>query len=70
MRRRQAMTGLAVAGFGAAISRQPPASLAQNLLSQSPIRPSRLSPGDRVGIFSPAGATFRQAELDIVKDAV
>ena len=70
MRRRQAMIGLAVAGFGAASLRPPPASLAQNFLSQPPIRPPRLSPDDRVGIFSPAGATFRQEELDIVKDAV
>ena len=68
MQRRQVLTGLAATGFGAAIARRPQPGLAQ--ATHSPIRPPRLAPGDRVGIFSPAGATFRHEELDIVMDAV
>ncbi|NJL85303.1 MAG: LD-carboxypeptidase [Leptolyngbyaceae cyanobacterium SM1_1_3] len=34
------------------------------------LKPHRLSPGSAVGIISPAGATFRREELDIVVDAV
>ena len=34
------------------------------------IKPRGLKPGDRVGIISPAGATFRAEDLDIVMDAV
>ena len=68
MKRRQVLSGLGVTGFGAAIARRPQPGLAQ--ANHSPLRPPRLSPGDRVGIFSPAGATFRQAELDIVIDVV
>lgn len=34
------------------------------------LRPPRLQPGDRVGLFSPAGATFQSQDLDIVMDAV
>lgn len=33
-------------------------------------KPARLQPGDSVGIFSPAGATFRRTDLDVVQDAV
>ncbi len=36
----------------------------------STVKPPRLDPGSTVGIISPAGATFRQEELDIVVDAV
>ena len=70
MRRRQVMTGLAATGFGAAIAESSQASLDQHFSVQPPISPPRLSPGDRAGIFSPAGATFRPTELEIVKDAV
>lgn len=35
-----------------------------------PLKPSRLRAGDGVGIISPAGATFRAEDLDIVMDAV
>lgn len=39
--------------------------------SQPPVLlPRRLEPGKTVGIISPAGATFRQEDLDIVVDAV
>ncbi|MFE4108221.1 S66 peptidase family protein [Almyronema epifaneia] len=34
------------------------------------LKPRRLLPGDTVGIISPAGATFRREELNIVMDAV
>ncbi|WP_008311822.1 LD-carboxypeptidase [Leptolyngbya sp. PCC 6406] len=34
------------------------------------IKPPRLKPGDGIGIFSPAGATYRPEDLDIVMDAV
>jgi muramoyltetrapeptide carboxypeptidase len=34
------------------------------------LKPPRLRSGDSLGIISPAGATFRQEELDIVVDAV
>ncbi|MBF2036346.1 MAG: LD-carboxypeptidase [Leptolyngbyaceae cyanobacterium T60_A2020_046] len=34
------------------------------------MKPPRLNPGDGVGILSPAGAIFRQEEIDIVVDAV
>ena len=36
----------------------------------TPILPPHLQPGDGVGIFSPAGATFERQDLDIVIDAV
>lgn len=48
-------------------------AIAPFLLAQtapSPISPPRLRPGDGVGIFSPAGATFERQDLDIVLDAM
>lgn len=66
MGRRGVLAGLgALAGIG--LSR---GVAAQPAPGQSKIKPPRLRPGDTVAIISPAGATYRQEELDIVIDAV
>lgn len=64
--RRQLMAGLgAIAAFSPLITAQTSQATAVSV-----IKPPRLKPGDRVGIVSPAGATFDPTELDIVVDAV
>jgi muramoyltetrapeptide carboxypeptidase len=65
MRRRNLLAALGLAATSIAVS--PRASVAQ---SSSVIKPSRLRPGDTVGILSPAGATFHQDQIDLVVDAV
>lgn len=55
-----------------AIAAGPSLAWGQRTLASSPplLKPPRLKVGDRVGIISPAGATFRQEDLAIVMDAV
>lgn len=68
MRRRRVLTGLGLAtagGIGLSSGAQAQAQAAPELR-----RPPRLRPGDRVGIVSPAGATFQRDRLDLVVDAV
>jgi muramoyltetrapeptide carboxypeptidase len=65
MRRRNLLAALGLAATSIAVS--PRASVAQ---SSSVIKPSRLRPGDTVGILSPAGATFHPDQIDLVVDAV
>ncbi|PZV19417.1 MAG: LD-carboxypeptidase, partial [Leptolyngbya sp.] len=43
---------------------------AQAQADRSILLPPRLREGDRVGIVSPAGATFERDRLDLVVDAV
>ncbi|MBE7386168.1 MAG: LD-carboxypeptidase [Leptolyngbya sp. SIO1E4] len=64
--RRQVMKGLG------AIAALTPLATAQRTQAQSSplIKPPGLKAGDTVGIISPAGATFRPEDLDIVMDAV
>lgn len=60
-----------MAGMGAIAALLPLAKAVPSLASQpTVIKPPRLRSGDRVGIVSPAGATFRPEDLDIVMDAV
>ncbi|HEY9735532.1 MAG TPA: LD-carboxypeptidase, partial [Trichocoleus sp.] len=66
MRRRQFLGSGAVAAAAAGLVQAP----TQAVEDPSPLKPPRLKPGDSLGIISPAGATFRQEELDIVVDAV
>jgi len=66
MRRRQLLGGLGVATAGAALGR----GAAQAQADRSILLPPRLREGDRVGIVSPAGATFERDRLDLVVDAV
>lgn len=63
MQRRQLLTGLG-SGLGMAVLGQGP------LRSSPPTKPPRLKPGDRVGILSPAGASFTPDRLDLVVEAV
>lgn len=64
--RRQVMQGL-----GAIAALTPLLTAQRSQANESPIlKPPRLKTGDTVGIISPAGATFRQEDLDIVTDAV
>ncbi len=65
MRRRNLLAALGLAATGTAVL--PNTGLAQ---SASVIKPSRLRPGDTVGILSPAGATYQQDHIDLVVDAV
>lgn len=64
--RRQVMKGLG------AIAALTPITVSQRAQANSTsiLKPPRLQAGDTVGIISPAGATFRQEDLDIVTDAV
>lgn len=60
-----------MAGLGAIAALTPLADTPPTLAQTIPIlKPPRLQAGDTVGILSPAGATFRQEDLDIVMDAV
>lgn len=64
--RRQVMLGLgAIAALSPVVSAVPGQATLPSVL-----KPSRLRPEDTVGIVSPAGATFRAEDLDIVMDAV
>jgi muramoyltetrapeptide carboxypeptidase len=65
MRRRNLLAAFGIAATGVAVAGQP--GLAQ---ASSIIHPPRLLPGDTVGIFSPAGATYQQDQIDLVVDAV
>lgn len=66
MRRRRVLTGLGLATAGGiGLSSGAQAQSAPELR-----RPPQLRPGDRVGIVSPAGATFQRDRLDLVVDAV
>lgn len=64
--RRQIMAGM---GALSALLPLASATIAQ-AETPSRIKPPPLKPGDVVGIISPAGATFRSVDLDIVSDAV
>ncbi len=66
LNRRQVMLGMG------AIAALAPVSLARPGYAQpsTVLKPPRLRAGDTVGIISPAGATFRAEDLDIVMDAV
>ncbi|MGB3200315.1 MAG: LD-carboxypeptidase [Nodosilinea sp.] len=64
MRRRQLLGGLGMASAGMALGQRAQAQGRPTLL------PPRLREGDRVGIISPAGATFERDRLDLVVDAV
>jgi muramoyltetrapeptide carboxypeptidase len=60
-----------MAGLGAIAALLPLAAAPASSASQpAGLKPRRLKSGDRVGIISPAGATFRTEDLDIVMDAV
>jgi muramoyltetrapeptide carboxypeptidase len=65
MRRRNLLAALGIAATGVAVVGKP--GVAQ---PPSVIKPPRLQPGDTVGIFSPAGATYQQDQIDLVVDAV
>ncbi|MDB9525713.1 LD-carboxypeptidase [Oscillatoria sp. CS-180] len=67
--RRQLITGLGTIAAIAplAVTQQGKANAATTM---PVLKPSRLQPGDGVGIVSPAGATFDSTDLDIVVDAV
>ena len=66
MARRQLLKGL-----GAIAAVTPLAQVQRTQAGSFPIlKPSRLQSGDAMGIISPAGATFRHEELEIVMDAV
>ncbi len=71
-KRRQLMLGLgAIAALTPQVSKAAapsPAALSREL--PPPLKPPALKPGDIVGICSPAGATYRAEDLDIVMDAV
>ncbi|MEM0981670.1 MAG: hypothetical protein AAGH78_15535, partial [Cyanobacteria bacterium P01_H01_bin.58] len=66
-----------IQGLGAIAALAPLAQLQTKAQAQTArlepatiIRPPRLQAQDTVGLVSPAGATFRQEDLDIVMDAV
>jgi len=60
-----------IIGMGAIAALTPLANASSGRASQpTTLKPPRLQPGDTVGIISPAGATFRPEDLDIVIDAV
>lgn len=60
-----------LAGMGAIAALLPALATQSTAASQlSILKPPRLKSGDAVGIISPAGATFRSEDLDIVMDAV
>jgi len=65
MRRRNLLAALALATAGVSVA--PKTGLAQ---SAGPLKPPRLQVGDTVGIFSPAGATYHQDQVDLVVDAI
>ena len=65
MRRRHLLAALGIATTGMVFAdRTTPAQ------SSPPLKPPRLRPGDRVGIISPAGATFEPDQVALVIDAV
>jgi muramoyltetrapeptide carboxypeptidase len=65
MRRRNLLAALGLAATGVAVSaKSGPAQ------SSAVIKPPRLRQGDAIGLFSPAGATFHQDQIDLVLDAV
>ncbi len=66
MNRRDFLLGTAAIGGSAALGLAAPGM--QN--RPAAIRPRRLSPGDTVGIVTPATATFQQVELDIVRESL
>ncbi len=73
MRKRKLARRQVIKGLGAIAALTPLATSqrAQAQASTAPLlKPPRLQPGDTIGIISPAGATFRREDLDIVTDAV
>ncbi|HEY9888018.1 MAG TPA: LD-carboxypeptidase [Candidatus Obscuribacterales bacterium] len=64
--RRRVMAGLGAIAALAPVATATPAATP----APSTLKPPRLQPGDRVGLISPAGATFRAEDLAIVMDAV
>jgi muramoyltetrapeptide carboxypeptidase len=65
MRRRNLLAALGVAATGIAVSAKTGSARSSALM-----KPPRLRPGDTIGVFSPAGATFQQDQIDLVMDAV
>ncbi len=65
MRRRNLLAALGLAATGTVL-----AGGTRSTQASSPLKAPRLRPGDRVGIISPAGATFDPNQIDLVVDAV
>ncbi|MEL6383765.1 MAG: LD-carboxypeptidase [Cyanobacteria bacterium J06626_18] len=71
MRKRKLARRQVIKGLGAIAALTPLAASQRAQASRAPIlKPPRLKAGDTIGIISPAGATFRREDLDIVTDAV
>lgn len=66
---RRQFLGMAASTTALLIS-NPQLGIANNSTNSIPIKPKRLKPGDRVGLISPAGATFIKENINIVIDVV